>query len=141
MIEVSAGIIIRGTQVLVCKRPAHKYASGLWEFPGGKQNPGETAADCLIRECREELAITLAAPTPFDTLDWTLPDGSRIRFTFFFASIAHGEPICLEHDEIQWRAPQALSDLTFCPPDAHILPRIIAALSGPAASPSRHAGK
>ena len=60
MTEVVAALIRRGDTFLICRRPAHKARGLLWEFVGGKVEPGETPRQALIRECREELAVTVA---------------------------------------------------------------------------------
>ena len=147
MTEVSAGIIVRGGQVLACRRRNKDGTPGLWEFPGGKREAGETAAECLRRECREELAIDLDVGGTIAVLDWdtastrgTNPQILRhegisqeilttgLRFTFLLATLPVGEPTCLEHAQLMWLLPADLASLALCPPDAHILPQVLSAL-------------
>lgn len=127
MTEVSAGIIVRGGQVLACRRRNKDGTPGLWEFPGGKREAGETAAQCLRRECREELAIDLDVGNTLAVLDWNTASTS-LRFTFLLATLPVGEPTCLEHAQLTWLPPADLASLAFCPPDAHILPQVLSAL-------------
>ena len=58
-VEVVAALIWRGDRFLACQRPAHKARGLLWEFVGGKVEPGETKEEALVRECREELGVTV----------------------------------------------------------------------------------
>lgn len=123
LIDVSAGIIVRGGQVLICRRADTDAGAGLWEFPGGKREPGETAAQCLIRELREELGVDVAVDGVFTSFTW--PSGERdIHFTFLLASVQRGQPQCLEHQAVLWALPSELDQYTFCPADASILPSI-----------------
>lgn len=120
MIEVSAGVIVRRGRVLACQRPVQDRQGGLWEFPGGKRLPGETAEDCLVRECREELGITVLARSLVAVVS---SDGQH-RISFFLAEIVGGEPITLEHAALLWADQQTLGSLSFCPADAQIVPQI-----------------
>lgn len=120
MIEVSAGILCRGGQVLICQRAYGEGCAGLWEFPGGKREPGETAEACLVRECREELAVEIGVTRVFETFEWTRGK-TPLRFTFLLAHIISGEPVCLEHAQIAWVSPGALETYSFCPADASIV--------------------
>ena len=65
MTEVVAALIWEGEKFMICQRPAHKARGLLWEFVGGKVEPGETKEQALIRECREELAVTLSVGDVF----------------------------------------------------------------------------
>ena len=93
MILVSAAII-RNTagEILICQRGAGGSCAFLWEFPGGKQEAGETAADCLVRECREELGIEIDIVALLEQTSYTYPD-NKIGLSFFAAKItgAHAE--------------------------------------------------
>lgn len=119
--DVIAGIIIRNGLVLACQRSYGEGVAGLWEFPGGKQKPHETAEACLQRECREELLIDIDIIKKLISFPWPHPANPTFAFTFYLATIRQGEPVCLEHRALRWVAPQALDSLPFCPADASIL--------------------
>ena len=122
--EVVAALIWDGDQFMICQRPAHKARGLLWEFVGGKVEPGETGEQALIRECREELAVTLRVGGVFIKVVHEYPD-ITIRLTLFHGTIAEGEPRMLEHNDIRWITPAEISQYDFCPADAEILERIV----------------
>ena len=123
MTEVVAALIWQGNKFMICQRPAHKARGLLWEFVGGKVEPGETKEQALIRECREELAITLSVGDVFMDVVHKYPD-LKVHLTLFNAIIADGEPQKLEHNDIQWIKPSEISNFEFCPADDEILHRI-----------------
>ena len=102
IIEVGVAIIRKGDQVLVGQRPSHNAFGGKWEFPGGKLEPAESPEECIIREIREELGISLKNLQPFLVEDHQYPNGKNFRLHFYFCEIAAGEPQALWHDEILW---------------------------------------
>ena len=124
MIEVVAALIWQGGQFMICQRPAHKARGLLWEFVGGKVEPGETGEQALIRECREELAITVSVGEEFMNVVHEYPDVT-VHLTLFHATIAEGEPQKLEHNDIRWIAPDEIGNYAFCPADEEILDRIL----------------
>ena len=123
MIEVVAALIWQGDKFMICQRPAHKARGLLWEFVGGKVEPGETKEQALIRECQEELAVTLSVGDVFMDVTHEYPD-LTVHLTLFNATIAEGEPQKLEHNDIQWIAPSEISNYEFCPADVEILKKI-----------------
>lgn len=123
MTEVVAALIWDGNQFMICQRPAHKARGLLWEFVGGKVEPGETKKQALIRECREELAITLSVGEPFMDVVHEYPD-LTVHLTLFNAAIAWGVPQKLEHTDIRWITPQEIPNYDFCPADETILRKI-----------------
>ncbi|MBE6585689.1 MAG: (deoxy)nucleoside triphosphate pyrophosphohydrolase [Ruminococcaceae bacterium] len=123
MTEVVAALIWRGKKFMICQRPAHKARGLLWEFVGGKVEPGETKEEALIRECREELAVTLSVGEIFMDVTHEYPD-LTVHLTLFNATIAEGEPAMLEHNDIQWITPDEIGKYEFCPADEVILERI-----------------
>ncbi len=123
MIEVVAALIRDGGRFLVCQRPPHKTRGLLWEFVGGKVEPGETKAQALARECREELDIGLAVGDVFMEVTHTYPD-ITVHLTLFNARIAQGEPRLLEHTALAWITPEEIPQYDFCPADAAILARL-----------------
>jgi len=123
MVEVVAALIWQGDKFMICQRPAHKARGLLWEFVGGKVEPGETKEQALIRECREELAITLSVGDVFMDVVHEYTD-LTVHLMLFNAVIADGEPQKLEHNDIQWITPSEISNFEFCPADDEILHRI-----------------
>ena len=123
MTEVVAALIWQGEKFMICQRPAHKARGLLWEFVGGKVEPGETKEQALIRECREELAVTLSVGDVFTDVTHVYPD-LTVHLTLFNATIAEGEPQKLEHKDIQWIAPREIPNYEFCPADEEILAQI-----------------
>ena len=123
--EVVAALIWDEGKFMICQRPAHKARGLLWEFVGGKVEPGETMEQALIRECREELAVTLNVGEVFMQVLHEYPD-ITVRLTLFHATIAQGKPQKLEHNDIQWIFPAQIPMYDFCPADKDILERIMA---------------
>ncbi|MBR7185226.1 MAG: (deoxy)nucleoside triphosphate pyrophosphohydrolase [Clostridia bacterium] len=123
MTEVVAALIWQGEKFLICQRPAHKARGLLWEFVGGKVEPGETKEEALIRECREELAVILSVGEVFMDVTHEYPD-LTVHLTLFHAVIAEGEPQKLEHNDIRWITPREIPDYNFCPADVEILQEI-----------------
>ena len=124
MTEVVAALIKRDNKFLICQRPRNKARALLWEFVGGKVEPGETKEQAIIRECREELAVTLSVGDVFMDVIHEYPD-LTVHLTLFNATIAEGEPQKLEHNDIQWITPSEIPNYEFCPADEEILAKII----------------
>ena len=118
--EVVAALIREGDRFLICQRPADKSRALLWEFVGGKVEPGETGEEALIRECQEELGITVSVEAVFTEVTHSYPD-ITIHLTVFNASIAKGIPQLLEHNDLRWITAAEISKFTFCPADEEIL--------------------
>ena len=123
MIDVVAALIWEGDRFLACQRPAHKARGLLWEFVGGKVEPGETPEDALIRECREELDVTVAPRDVFMTVIHEYPD-LTVRLILFNAVIAEGTPKLLEHNDLRWITVNEIDSLDFCPADEEILKKL-----------------
>ena len=123
MTDVVAALIWEGVRFLACQRPAHKARGLLWEFVGGKVEPGESLEDALIRECREELDITVAPRDVFIEVIHEYPD-LTVRLTLFNAAIAEGKPKALEHHDIRWITVREIDGLEFCPADEEILKKL-----------------
>ena len=123
MTEVVAALICREGRFLICRRPAHKARGLLWEFVGGKVEPGETKAQALARECREELAVEVDVGAPFMEVTHAYPD-ITVRLTLLWAQIRSGEVRRLEHCDMRWITPDEIGQFAFCPADEEILRRI-----------------
>lgn len=123
MTEVVAALIWDGDRFLICQRPANKARGLLWEFVGGKVEPGETRKAALVRECREELDITVSVGEVFMDVVHTYPD-IQIHLTLFHCAIASGTPRLLEHKDLRWIPISAVDDYQFCPADTVILEKL-----------------
>lgn len=114
MIRVVASVIQREDRLLVCRRPAHKRHGGLWEFPGGKVEPGEDALAAVRRELMEELGVEVVSVGPVE-LSVSDP-GSEFVIDFLPVEI-EGDPACLEHAALAWLAESELTRLALAPSD------------------------
>ena len=123
MTDVVAALIWQDDRFLICQRPAHKSRGLLREFVGGKTEPGETKEAALIRECREELGITVAVDDVFMEVDHVYPD-ITIHLTLFNASVADGEMTLYEHNDAKWITVEEIDLYDFCPADEEILARL-----------------
>ena len=125
MLEVVAALIMHedNHRFLLCQRPAHKARGGLWEFLGGKVEPGETKAQALVRECREEIGVDIE---PLDEVIDVLheyPD-LTVHLTLIRARIVSGEITLYEHQDAQWVTANDLAAYALCPADAEMVERI-----------------
>lgn len=120
MTEVVAALIWNNDKFMICQRPAHKARALLWEFVGGKVEPGETKEQALIRECQEELAVTLSVGDVFMDVIHEYPD-ITVHLTLLNATISEGVPQKLEHNDIRWITVDEIDYYTFCPADTEIL--------------------
>lgn len=123
-VPVVAALIWENDKFMICQRPTHKARGLLWEFVGGKVEPGETKEQALIRECLEELAVTLSVGEVFMEVVHEYPD-MTVQLTLFHAAIAEGVPQKLEHNDIRWITPTEIPKYEFCPADVEILKRIM----------------
>lgn len=122
--DVVAALIWQDDKFMICQRPAHKARGLLWEFVGGKVDPGETMEQALIRECREELAVTVAVGDVFMEVLHEYPD-LTVRLTLFNATIESGELQMLEHNDIRYITPEQIHQYDFCPADVEILKKLM----------------
>ena len=114
LIRVVAAVVSRDDRLLVCQRPSHKRHGGLWEFPGGKCEEGESDADAIRRELREELGVEaeIVHGEEFSIQD----HGSPFLIVFIPVGIV-GEPACHEHVALTWGSLEELSKLPLAPSD------------------------
>ena len=122
-VDVVAALIWEKDKFLICQRPENKTRGLLWEFVGGKTEAGETLQQALIRECAEELAITVDVGDLFMEVVHEYPD-MLIRLSLFHCTIPTGTPQALEHNDIRWIHPSQTDDYPFCPADTDILKEI-----------------
>jgi 8-oxo-dGTP diphosphatase len=113
-IRVIAAVIERGENVLVCLRPTQKRHGGLWEFPGGKIEPGESDFEAARRELNEELGVDVVS---VGEVEFSMHDpGSAFVIDFVTVEI-DGEPACLEHADLAWVTDDELQTLPLAPSD------------------------
>ena len=122
--EVVAALIYRGDRFMISRRPEGKARAGMWEFVGGKAEEGETLQEALVRECREEIGVTVAVRDPYMTVEYDYPDIS-VRLTLFRADIESGEPTPLEGNTLEWIRAGEIPNYTFCPADVEIIARLM----------------
>lgn len=125
MTEVVAALIRRGDTFMICQRPAHKARGLLWEFVGGKVEPGETGEEALARECREELGCEVRAGSVFMDVVHEYPD-LTVHLTVYRASIVSGEVKKLEHNDIRFITCAEIPEYDFCPADEELLKKLAA---------------
>ncbi len=123
MTEVVAALIWENDRFMICQRPAHKARGLQWEFVGGKVEKGESLEAALIRECREELGITVKVGEVFFDVAHEYPD-LTVHLTLFSSAIASGTPQLLEHNDLQWITANEIDSYDFCPADEEILKKI-----------------
>ena len=123
MKDVVAALIWNQDRFLACQRPAHKARGLLWEFVGGKVEPFESREEALIRECKEELGVTVCPKEIFMELTHTYPD-ITIHLILYNAVITEGSIQLFEHNDAKWISPQEIDQYAFCPADKDILVRI-----------------
>lgn len=121
--EVVAALIWDGDKFMICQRPAHKARGLLWEFVGGKLEPGESLEAALVRECREELGVTVRPGDVYMQVLHQYPD-LLVKLTVLNATIESGKVQRLEHNDIRWITPQEIPNYPFCPADEDILAKL-----------------
>ena len=122
-IEVSAGLVFRGGKLLITKRLAGASLGGLWEFPGGKREPGESSEQCLHRELLEELGVEVQIAALLDDFVHHYP-GRSVRLQFFRCHWLRHEPRPILCDDLAWITAAQLSDYSFPAADARILDKL-----------------
>jgi len=119
-IEVSAALIFHGGKLLITQRHAGSHLGGLWEFPGGKREAGETFEACLVREIREELGVAIAVGELFEEVRHDYPEKS-VHLKFFLCRLLSGEPQALDCAAVKWVDKAGLGEHEFPAADARLL--------------------
>jgi len=122
-IEVSAALIFRGGKVLITQRNAKSHLGGLWEFPGGKLEPNETAEQCLVREIREELGIEIAVGELFEEISHAYAD-KAVHLKFFVCKLISGKLQALDCAAFKWVEKAELAEFEFPAADARLLEKL-----------------
>ncbi len=120
MIEVTAAVIRDNGKFLICQRAKGKNCELLWEFPGGKIEPGETAEQCIVRECQEELGVTLEVEQKLTDIVYAYSDRT-VHLHFFITRIVAGQLQRREHNAFAWVTTDEMSRYEFCPADTEML--------------------
>lgn len=120
MVEVTAAIICKDGKFLICQRPKGKNCELLWEFPGGKIEPGETGEQCIVREIQEELGVTLRVLRKLTDVVYKYPDRT-VHLHFYITEIESGELVRKEHNAFTWITEVDILNYQFCPADAKML--------------------
>ncbi len=123
VLEVAAGLIFRNGRLLIAQRPTQAHLGGLWEFPGGKREPGETFEQCLARELREELGVEVEVGAMIERLTHAYP-ARTVRLKFFLCRLRAGEPKPLGCPALKWIGPEGLATHEFPAADARLLAKL-----------------
>jgi len=119
-VEVSAALIFRAGKLLITQRHADSHLGGLWEFPGGKREAGETFEQCLVREIREELGVEISVGEMFEEVSHVYPE-KAVHLKFFICKLLSGEPQPLDCAAVKWAAKAELADFEFPAADAQLI--------------------
>ncbi len=141
MIRVSAGVLVRGDDVLVCRRPAHAEHAGKWEFPGGKVEPGETLAEALRRELAEELGVEAAVGEDLWTTTHHYPGREPVELHFFAVAVLAGRIDGAHFAEVRWQPRGRLAELDFLEADRDLVRRLVDQSAGRRNDSSDTAGR
>lgn len=121
-IRVVAAIICREGTILTTQRGYGEFAGG-WEFPGGKLEPGEGAAEALVREIKEELDTTIAVGELLDTIEYDYPS-FHLSMDCFLCTLTGEEPVLKEHSQAKWIGPEELDTVEWLPADITIIEKL-----------------
>lgn len=133
LVEVVGGALVRDGRVLASRRTEPPRLAGLWEFPGGKVEPGEDDATALVRELREELQVEVVVGA---RLGEDLPIGATAVLRVYVCALVSGEPALVDHDEHRWLGADELLDVPWIPVDLPLVEQLRPLLTG-ASSPRR----
>jgi mutator protein MutT len=123
LFEVSAALIFRKGKLLITQRPANSHLGGLWEFPGGKREPGESFEACLVREIREELGVEISVGNLFEEITHAYAE-KVVHLKFFLCELLAGEPRPLGCAAVRWIGKSELADYDFPAADARLLEKL-----------------
>ena len=128
VIEVSAGLVFRSGQLLITQRHAAAHLGGLWEFPGGKRESGETFEQCLQRELCEELGVEVVVGELFEIITHAYPERT-VLLKFYLCRLPQGEPQALDCAAVKWVDRVGLAAHDFPAADAALLDKLKATAS------------
>ena len=122
-VNVAIGIVLHDGHILICQRRQGDHLAGFWEFPGGKQEPNETPAACVLRELKEELGIDVHPIESFAPIDWEYPT-VHVRLHPYLCELIAGEPVPLACQRLAWVKPTALVEYRFPPANEDLIARL-----------------
>ena len=122
-IEVAAALIFHQGKLLITQRHAHSHLGGLWEFPGGKREPGESWEACVIREIREELGVEMKVGRWFESIVHAYAE-KTVHLQFFTGTLLRGEPQPLGCADYKWISQTELDQFAFPAADFQLLEKL-----------------
>ena len=123
VIDVAAGLVFRDGRLLITRRAAGSHLEGLWEFPGGKREPGESFEECLARELQEELGVEVLVGALIESLTHAYPE-KTVRLNFYRCVWQRNEPQALGCADFKWVGRPELENFQFPAADARLLDRL-----------------
>lgn len=123
VIDVAAGLVFRHGKLLITQRRPGDHLGGLWEFPGGKVETGESFEHCLMRELREELGIEVAVGPEIEEITHSYPE-KTVRLRFFRCALMSGEPEPIHCHAVAWVEAGRLDKYEFPAADAQLIDRL-----------------
>jgi 8-oxo-dGTP diphosphatase len=123
IIEVSAALIFRDGKLLITRRHASSHLGGLWEFPGGKREAGESFEDCLVRDIRAARGVEISVGEVFEEMTHDYPE-KTVHLRFFLCRFESGEPQALGCAAFKWIVKSELDDFEFPAADARLLEKL-----------------
>ena len=123
VVDVVAALIWQDNKFMICQRPENKTRPLMWEFVGGKVEPGETKEAALVRECREELGVIISVDSEFMQTEYEYPD-MYVRLTVYNAKMVQGTPVLKEHSDLKWIEISEAGGFMFCPADMPVLKKL-----------------
>lgn len=121
--DVAAALIFREGKILITRRHSDVHLGGLWEFPGGKREAGETFEQCLAREIREELGVGISIGELFEEVTHTYPE-KTVRLKFFVCELVQGQPQALGCAAVKWIGKSELPSHEFPAADVRLLEKL-----------------
>lgn len=122
---IGMAVVRHDGKILIAQRKKTMKQGGLWEFPGGKLEPNETAPDCIRREFMEELGMVVHVGDYLDEMTYTYPDIGEFHFDTYWATCENPNPTKLDaHEKIAWIKPDEFDDYQFCPADIPLVNKL-----------------
>ena len=122
---IGMAIVVHDGKILIAQRKKSMKQGGLWEFPGGKIEAGETPVDCIRREFMEELGMTVNVGEFFGEMTYTYPGLDTFHFDTYWGTCDNPTPTKLDaHEQIAWVRPEELNNYPFCPADVPLVEQL-----------------